>query len=359
MVLSLNIWFHSFLSDTTWAPGRWFTNPYNTITAAKDFYHSQAAWGYQEKLYRYMIARWGYSRALSDWMVIDEVNGTDGWTGGDSTGAGVWAQKVQAYFAANDPYRHMTFGTRSGGIGEWWPDSYSTFDMAAREIYEAQGHSMDRRGTVEGETIHPLTRSYTNYVAQVDRLWSGYDKPLVVAESGWDHVFYDPSMPGYLQLYHDAMWVCLCSGTAMTPFWWAYNKRINDNMISAQLTGIRNFTDRIPFGKLTHPARAVITVSKGNGYGIKSDQMVFGWTANPMTDVAGQKVEIRDMAPGDYRLYLYHTWKGVFQDTLEVSSVKGIVSFTVPTLEMGQHANYIGPDVAFILEPDAADDKVK
>ena len=37
------------------------------------------AWKYQEKLYRYFIARWGYSRALAIWFIIDEVNGTDGW----------------------------------------------------------------------------------------------------------------------------------------------------------------------------------------------------------------------------------------------------------------------------------------
>ncbi|MDR3712822.1 MAG: DUF5060 domain-containing protein [Puia sp.] len=351
LVLSLNIWFHAFLSDTTWPPGRWFTNPYNSITAAKDFYHSTEAWGYQEKLYRYMIARWGYSRALGDWMVMDEVNGTDGWAGGDSVGAGVWAQKVQGYFAANDPYRHMTFGTRSGGIQEWWPDSYRLFDMAAREIYEAQGHSMDRRGTVEGETIHPLTRSYANYSIQVDKLWQGFEKPAIIAESGWDHVFYDPSMPGYLSLYHDAMWVCLCSGTAMTPFWWAYNKRMNENMISSQLTAIRNFTDQIPFARLSHPGKANVSVSKGDAYAIKSDEMIFGWVANPQTDVAGKTVKISGVNAGRYRLRIYHTWKGQFLDTTELSASNGSLSFTIPILHMDSHANYIGPDIAFIAEP--------
>ncbi len=72
-----------------------------------------------------------------------------------------------------------------------------------------------------------------------------------------------------------------------------------------------------------------------------------------MTDVAGKKVEIKDMAPGSYRVRIYHTWKGVFQDTLSVTCVKGTVAFVIPTLQMGQHANYIGPDVAFILDKDA------
>ena len=67
MLLSLNIWFHSYLSETVWGGGniRWYTNPYSQITSAKDFFRSEPAWKCQEKLYRYFIARWGYSNALA------------------------------------------------------------------------------------------------------------------------------------------------------------------------------------------------------------------------------------------------------------------------------------------------------
>ena len=52
MLLSLNLWFHSFLSETVWGGGniRWETNPYQQVTAAKDFYRSEAAWQLQEKI---------------------------------------------------------------------------------------------------------------------------------------------------------------------------------------------------------------------------------------------------------------------------------------------------------------------
>jgi hypothetical protein len=64
ILISLNLWFHSFLSETVWGGFniRWHTNPYQHITSSKDFYRSTTAWNYQEKLYRYFIARWGYSR---------------------------------------------------------------------------------------------------------------------------------------------------------------------------------------------------------------------------------------------------------------------------------------------------------
>ena len=51
MQLSLNLWFHSYLSETVWGGGniRWYTNPYALVTDPKDFYSSDEAWEYQEK----------------------------------------------------------------------------------------------------------------------------------------------------------------------------------------------------------------------------------------------------------------------------------------------------------------------
>lgn len=357
MQLSLNLWFHAFLSDTVWGGGniRWYANPYRQITAAKDFYRSKEAWKYQEKLYRYFIARWGYSRCLADWFIIDEVNGTQGWATGDSAMANAWARQVHRYFKDNDPYGHLTTGTRSGGIGEYWHEGYQTFDMAAREIYEAQGFPMNRTGTVEDAAVSPLTLSYSSYSGQIGRLWSGYEKPAIIGESGWDHTFYEPGMPGYLALYHNALWVTLGSGAAMTPFWWAYSARLNEALVSSQLGNIRKFTDQIPFAKLSHLSRADISVSKGDGYAIRSDEMIFGWVVNAQTDVAGKTVKITGLEPssggGRYRLRIYHTWRGQFLDTVQVSVVNGTLSFTIPVLHMTDHTNYIGQDIAFILEP--------
>lgn len=353
MQLSLNIWFHAFLSETVWGGGniRWYSNPYQQITAAKDFYRSKEAWVYQQKLYRYFISRWGYSRSLATWFIIDEVNGTEGWASGDSAMASNWGKNVHDYFKKNDPYQHLTTGTRSGGINEFWHEGYQAFDMAAREIYEAQGFPMNRTGTMDSATAHPLAQSYSTYAGQISKLWNGYDKPAIIGESGWDHTFYEPEMPGYLALYHDALWASLASGAAMTPFWWAFSNRLNDNVVTAQITSVKKFTDQISFSKLTNLSKASITVSKGDGYAIKSNEMIFGWVANPETDVAGKTVQINDVSAGTYKLRLYHTWRGQFLDTTEVTSSNGSISFTIPVLRMDSHGNYIGQDVAFVIEP--------
>lgn len=363
MQLSLNIWFHAFLSETVWGGGniRWNTNPYRQITEAKDFYRSEDAWKAQENLYRYMIARWGYSKAMMLWFIVDEVNGTDGWTSGDSLQATVWGKKVHDYFKANDPYQHLTTGTRSGGIGEYWHEGYQIFDLPSREIYEAQGFSMIKDGGIANQEEHPLVLSYNNYAGQVTKLWTNYEKPAIIGETGWDHTYYEPSMPGYQSLYHNALWVSLANGTAMSPFWWAYSGYLNDNIITNQIRSLSRFTKEIPFAKLTHVSK-IDTISGGHdAFAITSDQMIFGWVADPMTDVTGATISLtlkntyRPLSSyvSKYKVRVYHTWRGAFIYEGEAMVTDGNkLSFTLPVLKpAGGHGNYMGQDAAFILEP--------
>lgn len=353
MLLSLNLWFHSYLSETVWGGGnvRWYTNPYQQITSAKDFYKSEPAWKYQEKLYRYFIARYSYSRALAIWFIIDEVNGTDGWVSGDSLAASNWGQKVHSYFKTNDPYNHPTTGTRSGGIKEFWHQGYQTFDIAAREIYEAQGFPINRTSTIDSASVNPLKSSYFNYAKENQKLWNGYEKPVINGETGWAHTFFEPSMPGYLAMYHNTLWVTLATGSAMTPFWWAHSRLLNDNVLTSQITNVRKFTDQIQFYKLTDVKPASIKTTRGDAFGMQSNEVIFGWVANPDADVAGVNITLSSLQNGKYKLKIFHTWRGAFIDEKEMTCTSESLSFGVPYMRIaGSQANYIGQDVAFILE---------
>jgi len=354
MLLSLNLWFHSYLSETVWGGGnvRWYLNPYSTITDAKNFYRSEEAWKYQVKLYRYIIARYGYSRSLALWFIVDEINGTEGWVSGDSLAASGWAKKVHDYLKVNDPYNHPTTGTRSGGIEEFWTQGYQNLDVAAREIYEGQGYEIDKTSTADSAVVNPLKSSYSNYAQEVRKLWNGYNKPAIIGETGWDHTFFEPSMPGYFSMYHNALWVSLATGTAMTPFWWAHSRLMNDLVLTSQVTNIRKFTNLIAFAGLKDLAPADIKSKRGDAFAIKSDKLVFGWIVNSKSDVAGDNVSLSGLKNGKYRLRIYHTWRGEFIDDRVVDCIGGKLSFGMPYMRNTEsHARYIGQDVAFLLEP--------
>ena len=184
--ISWNLVFHANISEAVWgeATPEYRDNPYRTIAPARDFFASDEAWKYQQKLYRYVIARWGYSRAIFLWFVIDEINGTEGWTEGDRDAAHAWCRRMNDFFHEHDPYGRPTTGTQSGGVDQWWPEGYEIFDVAGREIYEAQGHPMPRgRQARPGERPPAAGASYRNYAKQSRDLWSGFEKPAIIAET--------------------------------------------------------------------------------------------------------------------------------------------------------------------------------
>jgi len=169
---------------------------------------------------------------------------------------------------------------------------------------------------------------------------------------GWDHTFYEPSMPGYLALYHNALWASLSSGLSMTPFWWSHSRFVNDNVVTQQLTSIKRFTSGIPFNKLDQIVPVKATLSNGDAFAMKSEQLTFGWVVNPETDVSGALVSVSSLYDGDYILQLYHTWRGRFFHEEKIACKNGTIEFSIPVLKIEDyHARYVGQDIAFILTP--------
>jgi hypothetical protein len=351
--ISWNVWFHSFISQDVWGGGnaRYRENPYHLVTDAAGFFGSDEAWKYEEKLHRYIVARWGYSRALFLWFIVDEINGTEGWEKGDQGAAEQWCRKMDAFFNEHDPYGRPTTGTQSGGIGQWWPGGYKIFDIAAREIYEAQGHPMPKSGKLGCDDENPLQFSYRNYATQTQNLWKGFDKPAIVGECGYDHTYYEPGMPGYLAMYHNALWVSLANGLCCTPFWWAYSDFINDGVVTNQMRNFAQFVRDIDFARLT-PEPAQITAGNCDAWAMRSGGFVFGWVVNPRTSVANETFTVSGLKDGDYEVRLYRTWRGRYLDPQTLQCRDGKLTVTIPELRTtGGHASYIGNDVAFKVTP--------
>ena len=351
--ISWNLWFHSYISQAVWGGGnaRYRNNPYHLVTDATGFFGSEEAWRYQERLHRYMIARWGYSRALFLWFIVDEINGTEGWERGDKEVAEQWCRKMDGFFNEHDPYGRPTTGTQSGGINQWWPGGYEIFDIAGREIYEAQGHPMPKSGKPHLVNENPLQASYRNYAIQARNLWTGFEKPALIGECGWDHTYYEPGMPGYLAMYHNALWAGLANGLCCTPFWWAYSDWLNDSVVTNQMLYFAQFVEDIDFANLDFQP-AEITAGNCDAWAMKSDRLIFGWVVNPQTSVANESFTVSGLRDGDYEVRLYRTWRGRYLDSRTLASRDGKLVVSIPELKTAMgHASHIGNDVAFKIVP--------
>jgi hypothetical protein len=347
--ISWNIWFHSNFSEEVWGGGsaRYRANPYRFVTTADRFFSSPEAWKYQEKLLRYMVARWGYSRSLFLWFVVDEINGTEGWQNGGSEAAEQWCRRVHDWLKANDPYQRPTTGTQSGGIRQWWPGGYGIFDVAAREVYESQGHPMPAGGKADPAADHPLQFSYRNYARQAQDLWAGFRKPAIIGECGYDHTWYEPGTPGYLAMYHNALWAGLANGLSASPFWWSNGPMTNDSVVTRTLLFFSQFVRGIGFGE-DNWKPAALKVSSGDGWAMAGERMTFGWVVNPAGGVANETFTVPGLEDGDYDVYLYRTWRGQYLEPIGAASAGGALAVTVPELKADHgHAQQMGDDVAF------------
>ncbi|SPE30633.1 exported hypothetical protein [Candidatus Sulfopaludibacter sp. SbA6] len=348
MFVSWNIWFHSNFSEAVWGGGnaRYGNNPYRLVASADKFFSSEEAGGYLMKVYRYMVARWGYSRALYLWFVVDEINGTEGWLKGGSEAGEQWCQKVHNWLKESDPYGRPTTGTQSGGIKQWWPGGYQIFDIAAREIYEAQGHPIPKSGKPDLIGENPVKYSYLNYARQTEDLWSGFNKPALIGECGWDHTYYEPGMPGYLAMYHNALWVTLANGLSATPFWWSNGSYINDAVVTRTMSYFSRFVRDINFAAGEWKP-LVLNVSDGNGWAMQGDKMTFGWVVNPVSGVANETFSVSGLEDDDYDVYLYRTWRGEYLPAISAASTGGTLTVKIPELlPRGGRAQNIGDDVA-------------
>lgn len=347
--ISWNLVFHSYVSEAVWGGGnaRYRNNPYRTIAKARDWFGSDEVWKYQEKVNRYIIARWGYSRSLFLWFIIDEINGTEGWQQGGVDRAEAWCRRMNNFFHQHDPYGRPTTGTQSGGVDQWWPGGYRIFDVAAREIYEAQGHPMPPGGKPDLLLENPLQASYLNYATQISNLWKGFEKPAIIGECGWDHTYYEPSMPGYAAMYHNALWASLANGACATPFWWAYSSYLNEATVTWQLRSFAQFVSDIDFAQQKW-SPIELKMTAGDGWAMKGDELVFGWVANPMSGVANEAFTISGLDAGAYEVRLFRTWRGLYMDAIEAHVDDGKLTVEIPELSIKEgQSQHIGDDVAF------------
>jgi hypothetical protein len=144
----------------------------------------------------------------------------------------------------------------------------------------------------------------------------------------------------------------MATGSAMTPFWWAHSGLLNDFITGSQIRNVRRFTDVIPFANLTDVSPATVKSTRGDGFAMKSNELVFGWVVKPESDIAGAEITLSGIKDGKYKLRIFHTWRGEFIDNQEVTIKGGSVTFGLPYMRItGGHARYLGQDVSFILEP--------
>jgi hypothetical protein len=338
MVLMLSIWPHDLfcLNMPGWA-ALWNSNPYNQLCKVQDIYANETAWSYQEKQYRYIIARWGHSRGLGLWEIINEINGTDAWANGRISEAEQWTRKVHAYLHQHDPYRRPTTASMSGG--QYWPNGYAIFDLPNVHMYET--------GWTAPFKNNPLRSSLWTYHNVTRQLWEGFSKPAIMGEAGWLDNYGDfaGNSDEYVIMFHNALWSSWSSGLACSPVWWAFDSRVMGSRVLERMQMFSRLAPKIDYARSDF--RPVdIDVSNADAFAMADTEMAFGWTRDEWgRDISQRSLQIRGLRDSVYSVQWYDTWQGVVVETHIRPCLAGILDDETPLLSQRTQ------DLAFIIKP--------
>jgi hypothetical protein len=311
--LVFTVWAHPDLRDATHATagGRWASNGFSKLGDIRTFFSGDEAWAWQENLYRYIIARWGYSPAIGMWQTVSEINLTNAYDQLDP-----WHEKVNAYFVANDPYRHPTTASYSGE-GRW-PEGWRVMDMPQVHLYDFSFGGQ----TVDAVHAAQVLADWTKI------MWDADAKPNWTGEFGVSGNVYYP------ELFHNAIWAALAAGAAATPAEW--NGGVWGEMtpeMLADMSRLGEFLADIPLVEW-NPSALALSGSEPNvrGWGVAGAPGGLFWVQDAamegksITDVrgyaavrSGVTVGISGLAAGVYTVTPFDTRRGVFLDPFPVT----------------------------------------
>ena len=327
------IWPHDLFSETVWAH-QWNNNPYSQLIGVDDVYSDPVVWEYQTWKYRYMVARFGHSRSMGIWELINEMNGTDGWAHGRHKDAYDWVMKTDKWFEENDPYNHPTTASFSGGYTEYREPLYIRNDISNIHMYPEQGWPKQYAGD-------DMRSEMYNYAWAARRFWDNFEKPAIFGEAGADLAYFEPDTPEYHVSLHNCVWACLANGLSGTPVWWMFTE-LNDQDWNG-LQHLAKFTSDIDFANLPY-APVDIIADGADAFGLSAGSSAFGWLRSYAKDnVSGTNLTIPGIEHGSYEVSWFDTWSGEIVSHSILAPHPDGLRIIVPNLSEAH------PDIAFTV----------
>ncbi len=206
---------------------------------------------HQANFYRYIIARWGASRAIGMWVIIDELDAIGDVVGSMKDKTGWWAnpqcdiwlanifrlfrgelRRADGLAYAGDAYHHPLHSatTSIGGQAERganldWPGPVN----APPDLFGWHWYPSWKPDANWGEVFAYTSAGIASYaqapLGNAPRLLSEFGAPDRSAPT-------DAPSALYPTLYHVAIWSAIFSGHAGTPMDWGRRKRIRRNALA-------------------------------------------------------------------------------------------------------------------------------
>ncbi|WP_198664965.1 DUF5060 domain-containing protein [Lewinella sp. IMCC34191] len=211
----------------------WQDNPYNVanggpISRTQDFFTDPTAIAHAKNRFRYVVARWGYSRNIMAWELFNEVGWTDGYEE-ITEDVAAWHVEMARYLKEIDPYGHLvttSFADEAHGDDVW---SDPNIDLTQTHFYVNSGNI--ERALVGG------VRRYLDTFAKptlVGEFGLGVDRNLVQTDPDGRYV-------------HNSIWAGLFGGGAGSAMSWWWDNYIHPQNLYPHFKGLATVAASVPF----------------------------------------------------------------------------------------------------------------
>ncbi|MEL6845711.1 MAG: hypothetical protein AAFP02_21100, partial [Bacteroidota bacterium] len=229
----------------------WQNNPYNAANggpcqSTADFFTDPQAIAHTKNRYRYIVARWAYSRAIMCWELFNEVEWTDNY---DliQVDVALWHAEMAQYLKSIDPYQHLvstSFAKKQNSPLVW---TNTDIDFTQTHFY-LNAPNFER----------VLSNGVKHFLDE-------YGKPTMNGEFGLGLSSTLPQVdPDGIHL-HNALWSTLFSGAMGTGMSWWWDIYIEVRNLGFHYDGLSKVATNIPFKEAQmEPTQAKISGAKGD-----------------------------------------------------------------------------------------------
>ena len=341
LALQNGVYFLLTLDDVNQYTYNWPDNLYNSASGGPLSYRSAIftdpqARKFQQRIFRYIVARWGYSANILSWELFNEIDELQ-WSDPENWNPQAvldWHTEMADYLKAIDAHHHLV--NTSTGSFKTHPDLYGLAQLAFAEIhfYYVSGCCSYAPSDPAGRDMADLTRYYSHLVYN-----SVTGKPSLIGEWGLLNENWLPS-PFLVSddqgvHLHNGLWSALMSGMAATGLSWHWdNHRSNDpawwqhyRAISSYFNGVHipnltvmkplNVDFSLPGGSDDRPDAFSSTNPHLRVMGLRSGNRVYAWVQNQdhtwwnythgiVVSPQSGTISIHDLTPGAQ--YIVETW---------------------------------------------------
>ena len=244
----------------------WSDSPFNAANGGPcantwDFFTNTTAKNHTKNRYRYVLARWGYSRNIMAWELFNEVGWTDQFEQRKND-ISAWHEEMAAYFKANDPNEHLV---TTSYVNEY--NDPNTWNLP--DIDFTQTHFYVETPYLE-RTLAGGVRSYLN----------DYGKPSINGEFGLSGSGANLGTidPDGIHI-HNSMWGSLFGGGMGTGMSWWWDNYIDPKNLYYHFAPMSAVAQVVPFHAANlSPAQATVSgvaadllLTPSQGWGAVSD----------------------------------------------------------------------------------------